>query len=157
MTKLETAYIYERAIDHDRYDRHHTGLEQQLTAGRVAMDDARTDDLDIEGALRVASRMLTSAATVYATMAPVTRRKFLGGSKSDRMGSGTLWSNQNPNQGLCLSVFQCQKHGVTWQVVRPEGFEPPTLGSEDRCSIQLSYGRTGTYEDFACFGWHWLA
>ena len=27
-------------------------------------------------------------------------------------------------------------------VVRPEGLEPPTLGSEVRCSIQLSYGRT---------------
>ena len=24
--------------------------------------------------------------------------------------------------------------------VHPEGLEPPTLGSEDRCSIQLSYG-----------------
>jgi hypothetical protein len=22
-----------------------------------------------------------------------------------------------------------------WKVVRPEGFEPTTLGSEDRCSI----------------------
>ena len=22
----------------------------------------------------------------------------------------------------------------------PEGLEPPTLGSEDRCSVQLSYG-----------------
>jgi hypothetical protein len=26
-------------------------------------------------------------------------------------------------------------------LVRPEGFEPPTYGSEDHCSIQLSYGR----------------
>ena len=25
--------------------------------------------------------------------------------------------------------------------VRPGGLEPPTLGSEDRCSVQLSYGR----------------
>src|SRR5713226_4508874 len=25
--------------------------------------------------------------------------------------------------------------------LRPEGLEPPTYGSEDHCSIQLSYGR----------------
>ena len=28
------------------------------------------------------------------------------------------------------------------QKIRPEGFEPPTLGSEDRCAIQLRHGRT---------------
>lgn len=27
-------------------------------------------------------------------------------------------------------------------LARPEGVEPPTLGSEVRCSIQLSYGRS---------------
>ena len=49
--------------------------------------------------------------------------------------------------------------GLSWQYrsdasrmagaerVRSEGFEPPTLGSEDRCSIQLSYERTSTYKD----------
>ena len=29
----------------------------------------------------------------------------------------------------------------TMKRVRPEGFEPSTLGSEDRCAIQLRHGR----------------
>ena len=30
-------------------------------------------------------------------------------------------------------------------MVHAEGFEPPTLGSEDRCSIQLSYACKRSY------------
>ncbi len=34
------------------------------------------------------------------------------------------------------------RDGGRW-MVRPEGFEPPTLWFEAKCSIQLSYGRVG--------------
>ena len=36
----------------------------------------------------------------------------------------------------CFGAFP----SLTPLLVHPEGLEPPTLGSEDRCSIQLSYG-----------------
>jgi len=78
LTRLETAYIFERAIDRERYDQHRTGLEQQLTAARVAMCDAQTDELDLEGALRMASKVLTNAAAVYAKMAPQTAANSWG-------------------------------------------------------------------------------
>jgi hypothetical protein len=47
-------------------------------AARVALSDAQTNDLDLEGALRMASKVLTNAATVYTKLTPVNRRKFLG-------------------------------------------------------------------------------
>jgi hypothetical protein len=40
---------------------------------------------------------------------------------------------------LKRSAQKLMSRGIA--LVRPEGFEPPTLGSEDRCSNPLSYGR----------------
>ncbi len=40
-------------------------------------------------------------------------------------------------QSLAAECANTRNH-----LIRPEGFEPPTYGAEDHCSIQLSYGRS---------------
>ncbi len=51
-------------------------------------------------------------------------------------------SGQEPLNPFQDKGFDSQSRDLSPSVqVRPEGLEPPTLGSEDRCSIQLSYGR----------------
>ena len=46
-----------------------------------------------------------------------------------------------------------QATGLSRFLLRPEGLEPPTPGSEDRYSIQLSYGRAKqTAIEAVCFG-----
>ena len=46
--------------------------------------------------------------------------------------------------GLMDAQGTRERAGDPWCLVRPEGFEPPTLWSEARCSNPLSYGRVCT-------------
>lgn len=78
LIKLESAYIYDQAIDRDSYKRHRDDLEQQLKASRSAIYNSEVDGLNVEGALELANKVLTNAARVYEKMTPENRRKFLG-------------------------------------------------------------------------------
>jgi len=45
------------------------------------------------------------------------------------------------NKDLGIRMDRLASSVIAERELRPEGLEPPTIGSEDRCSIQLSYGR----------------
>jgi hypothetical protein len=59
-------------------------------------------------------------------------------------------SSARRDHSSTLALHSSTRHALNFIsycfVVRPEGLEPPTLGSEVRCSIQLSYGRTCLFQ-----------
>ena len=74
-------------------------------------------------------------------IAPATAQGGRGGwRRKTRASVLTTRTLRTDPHGVASSCICIAATGERKQV-RPEGFEPPTLGSEDRCSIQLSYGR----------------
>ena len=61
--------------------------------------------------------------------------EILKGSRDHAGAVADFWNASAQDQN---SWRQDRREG---RVVRPTGFEPVTLGSEDRCAIQLRHGR----------------
>ena len=69
-------------------------------------------------------------------MVAVSRKRLIWIASSPDRKLDTQNTNEKSHKSFSLMALR----------VRPEGLEPPTLGSEDRCSIQLSYGRNYYYK-----------
>ena len=61
LDRLDEAFLFERSIDIETYDRHAEKLREGLTLARIDRHSGQLDELDVEGILAFAERVLPRA------------------------------------------------------------------------------------------------
>ena len=65
LDRIEEAFLYERSIDRQTYERQRNQLREQLALAEMELSDAELSQLDIEGVLAFAEHVLTNAARLW--------------------------------------------------------------------------------------------
>jgi hypothetical protein len=76
LNRLDEAFLFDRSIDIDTYDRHAEKLRGQLTLARVDRHSAYLDELDVEAILAFAERVLPRAADLWVQASLEQRQRF---------------------------------------------------------------------------------
>ena len=76
LNRLDEAFLFERSIDIDTYDRHAEKLRQALTLARVERHSGYLDELDVEAILAFAERVLPRAADLWIQASLDHRQRF---------------------------------------------------------------------------------
>lgn len=65
LDRLDEAFLYERSIDIDTYDRHRDKLREELTITQMDRHAIELEEMDVEGILAFAERVLPSASNLW--------------------------------------------------------------------------------------------
>jgi hypothetical protein len=76
LDRLDEAFLFERSIDIDVDDRHAEKLRQELTLLRMGRHAFEIDELDVEGILAFAERILPRAADLWMQSSLDQRQRF---------------------------------------------------------------------------------
>jgi hypothetical protein len=76
LDRLDEAFLFERSIDIDTYDRHAGKLREELTQARIDRHSGQLDELDVEGILAFAERVLPRAADLWVQASLDQRQRF---------------------------------------------------------------------------------
>ena len=76
LSRLDEAFLFERSIDIDVYDRHTEKLRQELTLLNIDRHADQVEDLDVEGILAFAERILPRASDLWIQASLEQRQRF---------------------------------------------------------------------------------
>jgi hypothetical protein len=73
---LDEVFLYERTIDIERYDRQRDKLREELTLVQMDRHATEPEELDVEGILAFAERVLPSAPNLWVQASLEQRQRF---------------------------------------------------------------------------------
>jgi hypothetical protein len=76
LDRLDEAFLFERSIDIETYDRHAEKLREELTLARIDRHSGQLDELDVEGILAFAERVLSRDADLWVQASLEQRQRF---------------------------------------------------------------------------------
>jgi site-specific DNA recombinase len=76
LDRLDEAFLFERSIDIETYDRHAEKLREELTLVRMDRHSGQLEELDVEGILAFAERTLPRAADLWVQASFEQRQRF---------------------------------------------------------------------------------
>ena len=76
LDRLDEAFLFERSIDIDTYDRHAEKLREELTLARIDRHSGQLEELDVEGILAFAERILPRASDLRVQASLDQRQRF---------------------------------------------------------------------------------
>ena len=123
LDRLDEAFLFERSIDIETYDRHAEKLREELTLARMDRHSGQLDELDVEGILAFAERVLPRASDLW-VQASLNQKQRL---QQLFFGDGVAFDGkQFVRTAVTTHVFNyltCADDSVN-QMASPTGFEP---------------------------------
>jgi site-specific DNA recombinase len=120
---LEDAYLYAKKIDAITYERQRDAIREQIALVTIELDDARHDEIDVEGLVGLAEYVMTNAARLWmeatAEQRPRLQRALFP--EGLRLRDGRIGTT-----ATCMAFTQLQPiEGHDSDVASPTGFSKP--------------------------------
>jgi hypothetical protein len=76
LRRLEEAFIFDRSIDQRTYIEQRDSMRERLAIAEMEFNDARLDELDVEGVLAFSEHLLSNLASLWAASQIEDRRRL---------------------------------------------------------------------------------
>lgn len=120
--RLVDAFVYHEAIDRATYEQHLDKLEEEITLAEMRLEDARLDEIDLDGILNFAHHLLEDVGRLWVEASPEQKQRLqrVIFPKGVEYLAGEF---QTPEISLIFKVFE-NLEGEKEGEASPTGFEP---------------------------------